>query len=224
VIKAVIFDMDGLILDSERLSFLGWKNVEKSFDIEVSSEIYIETIGKNKEEIKDIFISYFSSDLDFERLYKKREKFIKNEIKKGFNLMKAGLNELLSFLSEKNIKKIIASSANKNRIKYMCKTAKILENFDVIVSGQDIKKGKPAPDIFNLAVKKSSFSKDECIVLEDSMNGVKAALSAGIKTIHIPDKSSLLFWTNELPKTDKKAVRMDSLFNVIPFIKKLNRE
>jgi beta-phosphoglucomutase-like phosphatase (HAD superfamily) len=139
---------------------------------------------------------------------------MRGKIRGGFTLAKEGLKELIAHLKKREVKRIIASSATLSRINYMCEAAGVSGDFDEIVCGQDVEKGKPAPDIFNLAVKKSGFTKEECIVLEDSINGVKAGLAAGIKTVHIPDKSCLGLWSDELPETPKGAVRADSLLDL----------
>lgn len=105
------------------------------------------------------------------------------------SLKKDGLMELLDYLDSNNISYAIASSSGRDRINYLLEKEGILERFNVIVSGEDVKRSKPAPDIFLRALEIIGCSKDEALILEDSENGYLAARDSGINYMIIPDSS-----------------------------------
>lgn len=107
----------------------------------------------------------------------------------NISLKKDGLIELLDYLDSNNISYAIASSSGRDRINYMLEKEGILQRFNVIVSGDDVEKSKPAPDVFLKVIEIMNISKDEAIILEDSENGYIAAKESGINYMIIPDNS-----------------------------------
>lgn len=186
MIKAVIFDMDGTMIDTESIKENGWKYAGKCLEIKIDDEILDKIRGTNKKYIRELFLKRFST-IDFEELYQLREKFIEENIKTNGIKMKKGLMAILEFLKNNNYKIAVASSSHKKTIKKYLEKMNILEYFDVILGGDMVKNGKPDPEIYLKAVELLNVPKEQCIGVEDSINGILSVYKAGIKPIMIPD-------------------------------------
>lgn len=185
--NAVIFDMDGLMFDTERLSCAMWKKAgaEKGYDIHES--IFSEIIGSNVTETERIFKAQYGQDFPYHMLRKIRLHYTDLSLQKNGVPVKKGLFILLSFLKEKGMKRAVATSTNKARALEVISLAGILQDFDCIVGGDDVAKSKPEPDIFLETARRMNVDPAGCIVLEDSEKGVNAALAAGMYPVMIPD-------------------------------------
>ena len=184
--KAVIFDMDGLLIDSEMYCYLGWKDFFKEqFHADLSLEEYGQFLaGKNPRGSIDLVNDYYHIHCtveDIEEHFKRRNKdHIIHPLKKG-------AVELVKYCYDHGIKTVIASSSNKERIVEQVKPSGILNLFDEIVSGREVARGKPYPDIFLKACKQVNVEVKDAVVLEDSEAGLKAAIDGNIDAIWIPD-------------------------------------
>jgi len=179
-ISAFIFDMDGIIFDTERLYYKFWKIVLNNYGYNLTEEIYKETIGVNIRETEKILKKYFGEDLPFHEIYQKVLSLTQDYIEKKGVPIKKGLFELISFLEEKKVTKGIATSTEKDKAYYLLRKAGILEKFEAIVCGDEVSKSKPEPDIFLEVAKKLSVNPSYCIVLEDSENGILGAYRANM--------------------------------------------
>lgn len=183
MIKAFIFDMDGVIIDSEPLYYKADRMVINDFGIDIPDEEMNKYVGISCKTVwSDIKEKYnvnaaIDEILARHALYKKG--VFENEELQAIN----GVNELLADLKEKKISIGLASSSPREFIEQILKSLNIIDYFEVIVSGEELKNGKPAPDIFLKAAELLNTEPDDCVVLEDSSNGVKAAKSAGMKCI-----------------------------------------
>ncbi|HOP95622.1 MAG TPA: HAD family phosphatase [Dictyoglomaceae bacterium] len=186
-VQGIIFDMDGLMFDTERIGYFLWKKAGEEFGINLTEDIFLETIGVNIQKTKEILEKYFGKEHPFEEIYKRKIKLTEEYIEKNGVPLKEGLLDLLQFLEEKNIKKAVATSTEREYAEYLLEKAKIKEKFDVIVCGDDISKSKPEPDIFLCTAQKLNVNPKECIVLEDSDAGILAAKRAHMIPILIPD-------------------------------------
>ncbi len=187
MIKAVLFDMDGTLLDTESTGLKAWQYIIDKYNLNIDLTLPIKSIGLNNKSMSELFYNVLGADFPFEKYWKEGTEYLKKyEEEHGIDV-KNGFEELSAYLKENNIKMLVATSTYHDSAIEKLKKAGIHEHFDGLIGGDEIENGKPAPDIFLKAAMLSGFSTDECLVIEDSENGVKSALSADIKCIFIKD-------------------------------------
>jgi HAD superfamily hydrolase (TIGR01509 family) len=212
-LSAVIFDMDGLMFDTERLALDAWKAVGKNAGFDISDEVIMASVGCNERDTEIIMKRHLGEDFPFAELRRQRVKYVRDYVKANGMPVKAGLFKLLDFLNARGLKTAVATSTERVSAEAHINSCKILEKFDCIICGDEVDRGKPEPDIFLLAAKKLECKPEECIVLEDSENGIKGAYKAGMMAIMIPDLIT--------PKEEIKLLThqiFDSLDHVIEYI------
>ncbi|MCD6449262.1 MAG: beta-phosphoglucomutase family hydrolase [Thermotogaceae bacterium] len=183
MLEAVIFDMDGVITDTVPIHFKAWKKLFEKYGYYFDFRVYKEKVdGKPRLD----GLSSVATDRRREELVKMAEEkqkyfleFVELEPPEVFK----DTLELILKLKEENIKVLVASSSKNTR--FILERIGIIDLFDVVVTGYDFKKGKPDPEIFLIAAKKSGVNNKNCIVIEDSIEGVNAGINAGMKTIGI---------------------------------------
>ena len=185
--KAAIFDMDGLIFDTERLFMEQLAIAMKEQGYVLSKKIYCETLGIGGEPLKEMMCSYFGKKYPFSEMGKKAEEKVRMVAETVGLVIKPQIPEVLCFLKEKGILCAVASTTNSDAVKHYLKSAGILPYFQEIVGGEMVKKSKPEPDIFLLACERLNQEPNQCVVLEDSEYGVRAAKRAGCSVICVPD-------------------------------------
>lgn len=187
MIEAVIFDMDGLMIDSERVTFEGYQHVLKKDNLTMSEETYKTLLGKTVKAVYELFASDYGEQYDVDRVIKEVHQYIADRFENDGVPLKKGLLELLKYLKENNYKTIVATSSHRSRVDLILKQAKITEYFDDSICGDEVTHGKPDPEVFLKACQKLNVSPDKALVLEDSESGINAAYNAKIKVIGIPD-------------------------------------
>ncbi len=190
MIKAFIFDMDGVIIDSEPLHFQTDRMVMKDYGIDITDNELNSFVGVTNPEMWAVLIERYNIKVTVEELLViqnqyKTQLFGKKELQ-PIN----GILELLTELKEKGIPIALASSSSRQFIELVLRSLHIYEFFDVIISGEEVTNSKPAPDIFLKAAAELKVDPFECVVLEDSSNGVKAAKAAGMKCIGYKNPNS----------------------------------
>ena len=180
---SVIFDMDGTLLDSQRIYIPAWEYAGKLQGIEGMGAHALNNLGTNDEGSKKYLEENFPQ-LDVPLFKKQYDEYA---IENGTVSLKKGVMETLNFLESNGIKIGLASGTKKSLATTRLEKVNILEFFDVAVFGDEVKNGKPAPDIFLKTASLIGAKPEECIVFEDSPNGIKAANNAGMKCIGIPD-------------------------------------
>ena len=185
-IKAIIFDMGGVIFDTEVVYLELWSKAFEKYGYKLEKEIYSEVLGTGRENVKRVFLNNYGNELPIEIMYKEKDEGLGKAVDRGIPL-KEGAYEILSYLKNNNYKIALATSAAKERALKQLRYADIESFFDTIVSRDDVKETKPNPDIFLKAAKRLNVNPDECIVIEDSGAGIKAAFNAGMTGIHIVD-------------------------------------
>jgi len=188
--EAVIFDLDGLLLDTEIISKRAWTEAAIDFGFSISDSLYENVIGITELDTMDIFTNSLGNDFPAKKVNKLRLQLI-NEIidKEGVN-KKPGYNQIISYLNARKIKKAIATSSTYEFAVKKMKKAGIFTDFDFFSTGDKVEKGKPEPDIFLNAAKGLGIKSSLCIAFEDSDDGTTAATTAGMKVFVVPDLKS----------------------------------
>ncbi len=186
-VSALIFDMDGLLFDTETLFLNCAQKTGEEIGYTIPYQLCVETIGRTFEDTRRIFVENLGRDFPVDSFFSRTNVLVYDHIERHGIPIKPGAVELLHELKSRNIKTILASSSPYWMIEKNLTISGLKSYFDLIVSGEDVENGKPAPDIFLLAAKRGDVSPEECIVLEDSNNGVLSAAAAGMRTIMVPD-------------------------------------
>lgn len=188
--KGIIFDMDGLLFDTESIYCDVHTALAPDYGIKGYDEAYyMRHVGKSDEELHEAFYTDFISagkeaiDEFIQVTYAETER----RFEAGLVDLKPGARELLDQLKEQNIPCIIASSNLRRFIDILVREAGISDYFIDIVSSEDVKRAKPDPEIVEKAVARLGLESSECLMLEDSINGVRAAYGAGVDVVVVPD-------------------------------------
>lgn len=183
-IKAVIFDLDGTIIDNNPFHRKAWTEFLKKYNISLDKFDYNQLFGKhNKEILSIVFDKKLNTEEARQLAYEKEAVYRK--IYKTYIKPQKGLKDLLNKLKELDIKMGIATSAPAENLNFVLDELKIRNYFDVCADASKVKKSKPDPEIFLLVAKKLHAEPHECLVFEDSPSGIIGALNAGMKTIGI---------------------------------------
>ena len=185
--KAVIFDMDGVIFDSERIGLQEWIKLGEKYSIPDIAQVYPKCIGVNAVYSKRIFTEHYGENFPYDSYRQEIFKEIDKNYGNGKMPLKSGIGELLLFLKEMEWHVGLASSTQQEVVKRLLYNAELLPYFETLTCGDMVKKSKPEPDIFLKAAETLGVKPEECIVIEDSYNGIRAASKAGMFSIMIPD-------------------------------------
>ena len=214
--KAVIFDMDGLMIDSERVTYEEYK---RKLDLlgyhDFTEDLYKQCLGKNKQGICQVFLDHYGNDFPMQEVWDDVHIWIDERLKQQVP-KKKGLDVLLLWLKQHQIKTIVATSSSRQRVDEILKNADILPYIDDSICGDEVTHGKPDPEIFLKACEKAGVSIKDAIVLEDSEAGIEAAYRGGLDVICIPDMK----YPEHIYQV-KTAAIFSSLDDVIDYLKKL---
>src|SRR5690606_19482898 len=217
MIKTVIFDMDGVIVDTEPVHHQAYLQHFKELNIEVSTKMYNSFIGSSTKNIYIYIKEYFNLSEEVETLINRKRELFNVAFKDASHLkLIDGVLDLIKDLHKNQIQLIVASSSAHVTINAIFKRFDLDQYFSYKVSGEDFPQSKPNPAIFNKAVELSGHQKNECIIIEDSANGIKAAKAANVFVIGYKGES--------LNQDYSLADKVISHFNEISFeeIQKIN--
>ena len=187
MIKGVIFDMDGVVLDSEKLYVRFWCEAANFCGYPMQSEHALGIRSMARPLAKEKLKGWFGEDFDYEAVHAKRVELMDAFIDENGIEPKPYAEELLSYLKENGYRVALATATPKDRAEDYLARVGLLKYFDEVVSARMVEHGKPAPDIYIYAAEKIGLAPCECLALEDSPNGIKSASSAGCKTVMVPD-------------------------------------
>ncbi len=214
--KAVIFDMDGLMIDTEVVNYRFFRRFFQTIGFHLSLDDYClcftgKSIDGGLNSVRELYHLDFQNE-DFRKYFQNFHEEWENQVVP----LKPGLEELLQDLKTQDMKLAVATSSDRQRVHRLFQPYSIFKYFDAVVCGTDVKAGKPAPDIFLKACEKLSVKPNEALVLEDSETGIEAAYRANIPVICIPD----------LKQPDEKHARMTmdilrSLSEVIDVLRRM---
>jgi len=211
-IKAVIFDIDGLMIDSEAIQTQSFEHVLKEYGKEPKrNELgVVHTVGAGAIEIWKTLKEQYEINESEEMLSQKSKTAYLKIFNESFNIIKPlpGLCDLLELLHTNKIKLAVATGGSHEYIQMVLQNLGISKYFDVLVSGWDVKRHKPYPDIYFYAAKKLALKPTECLVLEDAESGVIAAHDAGMKVIAVPNRYTK---THNFSKANKIVPSLKSI-------------
>lgn len=186
-IKGVIFDMDGVLLNSEVLYQRFWLEALRFYGYSPKEEQILALRSLTGKKAEEKLRSFFGEDLDYLKVKEKRIQLMGDYVNKQGVEMKEGADVTLKVLKERGIKIALATSSPFERAKNHLSRVDIFQYFDKCVCGPMVEKSKPHPDIYLKSAKELGLMPRECIAVEDSPNGALSAISAGCNTVFIPD-------------------------------------
>ena len=182
----VIFDMDGVIFDSERAYINAYKKLAPKYgmnDFEIVHRACMDSIGVTRQRTKEIFFSYVGHEFDYDTY---RED-VQQELNKSEYEIKPGVFELFDWLRETGARVALASSTREVSVRKSLGHAGLIDYFDQIVCGDMVSHSKPHPEIFITAAQRLGVDPSTCYIIEDSYNGIRAAHASGAHPIMVPD-------------------------------------
>lgn len=185
--KAVIFDMDGIILDTEKLLAKYWCQAANEYGFPMEYKHALELRSLAGEYARPLLKKYFGDNMDYDTVRSRRKELMNMDIEKNGLQMKKGVKELLDYLDGTDFKRAIATATDVERAEQYLKMIGIYDRFPTICCGPMAKHGKPAPDIYLMAAEQIGVEPACCVAVEDSPNGIKSAYGAGMITVMVPD-------------------------------------
>ncbi len=185
--KAVVFDMDGVIFDSERAIMQCWKEVASRHNIPDIEKAILACTGTTMVRTREIMLNLYGADFPYDEYARESSAIFHSRYDGGRLPMKQGVKELLTFLKERGKKIALASSTRQQVVTDELRDAGIIEYFDRIICGDMVSRSKPAPDIFLKACEELNISPSDSYAIEDSYNGIRAAHAGGLHPIMVPD-------------------------------------
>lgn len=219
MLKAVLFDMDGLMFDTERLAVRALLETGEKFGYGEISKLVPLITGSSAVKTRQICLETMGEEFPFEEFMRYRQNLIDRHIEANGVPVKPGLRELLAYLRQNGLRTAVVTSTSRAHAVDYIEKAGVLPLFDTVVCGDMLKKSKPAPDIYLMAARALEEEPKRCMALEDSPNGVASAWAAGMKAVMVPD---LIPFGAEQEKQVYACV--PSLSDVVPLVEKLRGE
>lgn len=214
-VKAVIFDMDGVLFDTERLCMDSWVAVAGEAGIPDMEAFFPSCIGRNLTDTKALFQDFYGDTYDFEKFRRQASAWFHDYVEKRGLPVKKGVKEILEFLHRSGYLIGLASSTSRPSVEDHLRRAGIRQYFQSLTTGDMVEHSKPQPDIYLMACESLGVSTGEAMAIEDSPNGIRAAHSAGMISVMVPD---LIAPDQEM--RDKSALICEDLLEVIRFLEK----
>lgn len=204
-IKAFIFDMDGVIFDSEIKVIECWSEIAEKYKIPHIEDFCIECMGQNREAAKKRFLEIYGQDMDYDGYKLEMSNLFHSRYGEGRLPLKPGVVETLSYLKDKGYLLAIASSTRREVVTAELRDAGLISYFDKIICGDMVEHSKPNPEIYLKACKELGVLPEEAYGIEDSHNGIRAVHRAGMFPIMVPDQMPV---TEEMKKLSYRIYSM----------------
>lgn len=185
--KAVISDMDGLLLDSERITYEEYTKYLGSLGLEMPFPVYQQLLGKTEPQVRQQFMDYFGEDFPMDQVWDNVHRNMDDRMLNIETPVKKSCLDLLIYLKDHGYKTIVATSSSRSRVDKLLVKAGIAQYLDDSICGDEVSHGKPNPEIFLSACKKLGVTPADAIVMEDSEAGIMAAHNAKIDVYCVPD-------------------------------------
>ena len=187
-IKAVIFDLDGTVIDTEKLLVKYWCMAANEMGFPMKREHALQLRSLARKYAEPLLKEWFGEKCDYMTVRNRRMELMTAHIIENGLDTKAGIKELLVWIGENGYKRAVATATDLERAGKYLKDVGLYEYFDCIISAHQVKNGKPKPDVYLYAVEQLGLTPDECIAVEDSYTGVRSAYNAGCSVIMVPDR------------------------------------
>lgn len=181
--KGVILDMDGTLIESTEADYLAWKSLFADYNIPFTFQEYQPMLGTKSVDVINARLKL--NDEELAKALQQKMAYFKEVITNNGISIVPFADELFKNLQKYPVKIALATSSRREKMKLLMEKVGFLPYFDVIVTGEEVHNGKPAPDIFLLAAERLQLSPEDCVVVEDTVNGVKAAKNANMKCVAI---------------------------------------
>ena len=185
-ISAVVFDMDGVLFDAERLCLIVWKKIAEKYGLENVEQVYHRTIGRTTADTK-LIVAETYPQIDVEEVYGELRQVMHCTIAEDGLPVKPYAEDILKALKERGVPIALASSTRQATVEAQLEMAGFSKYFDEVIGGDTIENSKPAPDIYLAACYRLGIFPERAAAVEDSFNGVRSANAAGLFTIMVPD-------------------------------------
>ncbi|MDO4316783.1 MAG: HAD family phosphatase [Lachnospiraceae bacterium] len=185
--SAVVFDMDGVIFDSERLVMESWLTLAERDGYGDMKGVLYRCLGVNAVETKEIFLEHYGREFPYEAYRKEASRWFHERFDGGRLPLKPGVRELLAALQKAGIGAALASSTREAVVRQELGDAGLLPYFSGLICGDMVKRSKPAPDIYLAACELLDVPPEQAVAIEDSFNGIRSAHAAGLRPIMVPD-------------------------------------
>ena len=218
MIKAVIFDMDGTLFDTECVYANAWRQAGRELNFAPIEQAIAACTGRNAKDTRRYFEENFAHLITYDEFIAVRDRYYNEAIEVRGIPLKPGVVELLDYLKENGIGVALATATRAERTEYNLAVTGLRRYFDVLVTGDIVENGKPHPETFLTAAERLGVSPSECMGVEDSFNGVRAISAAGMFTVMVPDT---------VPPTEEIRALLDAecknLCEIRPIIEKINQ-
>ena len=189
MIRAVIFDMDGTLIDTEKYYRIFWPKALAAFGYHMTDEQALAMRSFGRPFAIAQMKEWFGEDFDYHAVREKRKAMMEECLDREGIRLKPGAREILDILRERHITTAIATASDLERTEKYLKKVGLYGNFDKMISATMVKEGKPSPDIYLYACEQLGLLPDQCMAVEDSPNGVLSAYRAGLKVVMVPDQT-----------------------------------
>lgn len=188
-IKAFIFDLDGTLIDTEKIYRQVWPQAMKSLGYEYTDVQYLSMRSLGRPFAPAKFKEWYGQDFDYDGARRVRKGLFDAYVAEHGIEIKKGAIELLEYLRSKKIVTAIATATDLDRAEEYLKFVGLYGYFDKVISATMVDEGKPSPKVYQYASRELGFEPSECVAVEDAPNGIKSAYSAGLKVIMVPDQT-----------------------------------
>ncbi|MGE6256974.1 HAD family hydrolase [Heyndrickxia sporothermodurans] len=215
MIKAIIFDFDGLIVDTETAWYEAYKETMGFYEIDLPFDRFVQTVGTVDTELHKFFKEQLGEDCNIEEIEVRAKDIHKGMMKTP--QAREGVKDYLEAAKTLGYKVGLASSSTREWVTHYLEELGLIHYFDAIITSDDVTRVKPAPDLYLKALNTLNVSSEDALAFEDSLNGSQAAISAGIKCVVVPNPvtESLAFEKHALKL---KSMAEKSLMDVIKFV------
>ena len=217
--KAVVFDMDGVLFDTETLCQDSWMAIAEERGLPGMAEIFPQCIGLNANDSKQVVLRAYGQDFAYEEFRQQASVWFWDYIEKNGLPVMPGVREILEWLKEHNWKVGLASSTRRSSVENHLEQAGLRDYFQTVVTGDMVEHSKPQPDIYLMACRELGVAPEEAFAIEDSPNGIRSAHAARMTPLMVPD---MIAPDDEIKRLSRRL--FDSLFDVVEYFRPLDTE